>query len=215
MIEYARPYSMTSPERIVHLVEAVKYVHANGIPGDVVECGVWRGGSMMIVARLLMQLGDTSRRLFLFDTFEGMPPPAASDRDFAGTPARELMQAQPRTRDSLVWAYAPVTEVEANMRSTGYPTERIHLIQGRIEDTIPGRAPQDIALLRLDTDWYESTLHELNHLYARLVPRGVLFIDDYGWWQGARKAVDEFFLAQAFKPLLHRVDCTGRSVVKT
>jgi O-methyltransferase len=214
MVEYARPYSMTSPERIVHLVEAVRYIHANGIPGDVVECGVWRGGSMMVVARLLVQLGDTSRDLYLFDTFEGMPAPSAGDRDFGGTPAQELLGKESRTRDSLVWAYAPVEEVAANMRSTGYPAERVHLVQGRIEETVPSRAPDAIALLRLDTDWYESTRHELTHLYHRLAPRGVLIIDDYGWWQGARQAVDEFFLAQPFKPLLSRIDCTGRSLIK-
>jgi len=214
MIEYARPYTMTSPERIAYLMASVQYIHDNRIPGAIVECGVWRGGSMMIVARLFMELGDRTRDLFLFDTFEGMPPPSDRDRAFSGATADHILKSHSRTGANVFWAYAPIEEVEANMISTGYPQEKIHLIKGKVEDTIPTGAPNNIALLRLDTDWYESTLHELHHLYARLALHGVLIIDDYGWWQGARQAVDEFFGQQPFKPLLNRIDNTARSVIK-
>jgi O-methyltransferase len=214
LIEYARPYTMTTPERMVHLIASVHYIHANRVPGAIVECGVWRGGSMIIVARVLHELSDCTRDLFLFDTFEGMPPPSDKDREHSGASAQQLLQSRPKTQDDVFWAYSPIEEVEANMRATGYPSERIHLIKGKVEDTIPNCAPHQIALLRLDTDWYDSTLHELNHLYDRLVRHGVLIIDDYGWWQGARQAVDEFFERQAFKPLLNRIDNTARSMVK-
>ena len=92
--------------------------------------------------------------------------------------------------------------------------KRVHLIKGMVEQTIPHDAPDQIALLRLDTDWYESTAHELKHLYPRLANRGIMIIDDYGHWQGARMAVDEFIQAQDFKPFLHRIDYTGRLIVK-
>jgi hypothetical protein len=98
--------------------------------------------------------------------------------------------------------------------STGYPADRLHLVQGKVEDTLPGAAPARIALLRLDTDWYESTRHELVHLYPRLVPNGVLIIDDYGDWVGAKEAVDEYFAAQPFQPFLSRMDHTGRLAIK-
>jgi hypothetical protein len=214
MIEYARPYTMTSPERIAHLMATIQYIHENHIGGAIVECGVWRGGSMMIVARLLKELGDCTRDLFLFDTFEGMPPPSDKDRAISGSLAAQILKAEPKTRENLFWAYAPLEEVEANMLSVGYPSDKIHLVKGKVEDTIPGAAPGQIALLRLDTDWYESTLHELKHLYARLAPQGVLIVDDYGCWQGARQAVDEFFTQQPFKPLLNRIDMTARSAIK-
>jgi len=113
-----------------------------------------------------------------------------------------------------MWAMAPLDRVRRNVLATGYPAERVHFIQGKVEDTLPANAPDRIALLRLDTDWYESTHHELTHLYPRLSPGGVLIIDDYGHWQGSRLAVDEFFAARAYTPLLGRMDYTGRMMVK-
>jgi hypothetical protein len=103
------------------------------------------------------------------------------------------------------WCVAGVQSVRKNVLSTGYPEEKLHLVQGKVEDTLPAAAPERIALLRLDTDWYESTRHELVHLYPRLVPNGVLIIDDYGDWVGAKEAVDEF---------LSRMDNTGRLIIK-
>jgi hypothetical protein len=98
--------------------------------------------------------------------------------------------------------------------ATGYPAERVHLVRGPVEETLPAAAPERLALLRLDTDWYASTRHELEHLYPRLVDGGVLIVDDYGHWQGARQAVDEYFAGTAPPPLLHRIDYTARIGVK-
>jgi hypothetical protein len=103
-------------------------------------------------------------------------------------------------------------DVRANLLSTGYPAEKIHLIKGKVEDTIPGTLPRGLSILRLDTDWYESTRHELIHLYPLLHPKGVLIIDDYGDWQGAKKAVDEYFKESEI--FLHRIDRTGRIAIK-
>ncbi len=213
ILEAARPFTMTSVERQVALVNAINHLIRHRIPGDIAECGVWRGGSMMIVARLLLAAGDTSRQLWLYDTFEGMPPPTGEDRSFDGQTA--AMQLDREEKGTGIWCHASLGDVQANLASTGYPMERIHLVQGKVEDTLPQNLPAAIALLRLDTDWYESTRHELIHLYPLLQTRGVLIIDDYGHWQGARKAVDEYFAGQNDNIYLHRIDYTGRMLVKS
>lgn len=211
-LEAVRDHTMTSAQRVQALCEAVQYVVANGIPGSIVECGVWRGGSMMAVARTLLTAGDTGRDLYLFDTYEGMPPPSDVDRDRYGQAALQRLETSSRT--DPVWAVAPLDVVKQGLETTGYPRERIHYVVGKVEDTVPRQAPQAIAVLRLDTDWYTSTKHELEHLFPRLVPGGVLIIDDYGHWEGARKATDEYLAATGTRLLLHRIDGDGRLAVK-
>jgi O-methyltransferase len=213
IVEKVRPYTMTSVERIFHLIAAVEYVVANGMPGSIVECGVWKGGSMMAVALTLLQLGDTSRDLYLYDTFEGMSAPAAMDVRYDDTPAQDILAGREKTTDNN-WGYSPLDDVRRNLLSTSYPQDRIHFIKGKVEDTLPKHVPETIALLRLDTDWYESTLQELMHLYPRLVAGGPFIIDDYGWWKGARKAVDEYLATLNAKPLLHRIDDSARAGIK-
>jgi len=208
-------FTMTSLERRFHLIQSVRHIVRHRIPGDIVECGVWRGGSMMLVARTLMELGDVSRNLYLYDTFEGMSAPTEADCDFAARSAASRLDAdQAIQADSCVWAISGLDEVRRNMAATGYPVEKICYIKGKVEETIPSKVPEHIALLRLDTDWYESTAHELTHLYPRLVGGGVMIIDDYGFWQGTRKAVDEFLNASSDALLLHRIDNSGRALVK-
>jgi O-methyltransferase len=212
IITTVRPYTMTSNEKLYALVTAVRYVVDAGIEGDLVECGVWRGGSMHAVARTLLAKGVTDRDLHLFDTFSGMTEPTERDVSLhVGKSASELLETSDRT--SHTWAVASREDVEEGLATLDYPQERFHLVEGPVEETIPGGAPQRIALLRLDTDWYESTRHELEHLYPRLSPGGVLIIDDYGHWQGARRAVDEF-LATVEPVLLQRIDYTGRLALK-
>lgn len=211
-IAAVRPYTMTSPERINATCEAARYVVRNQLPGAIVECGVWAGGSMMAIARTLMENGDTSRDLYLFDTFEGMSPPTDKDVTFRGDDAASLMASEEKETGPN-WAYASLQDVTANMRRTGYPMERVHFVRGPVEETIPERAPAEIALLRLDTDWYESTQHELAHLPQRVCPNGVLIIDDYGHWDGARRAVDEWVEQWDRPVLLSRTDYTGRMAI--
>ena len=104
--------------------------------------------------------------------------------------------------------------VQKNLLGTGYDGNRLKFIKGKVEDTVPGYAPRHISLLRLDTDWYKSTLHELVHLYPRLSVGGVLIIDDYGHWRGCRKATDQYFEENNIHVLLNRIDYTGRVAVK-
>lgn len=206
--------TMTGSEKLLGLIEATRYISRHEIEGDVVECGVWRGGSMMTVAHTLTDLGDTSFDLHLFDTYDGMSEPSDHDRRiFDGRGAQQLLDASPKTPDVWVWAYATLEDVEAGMNSTSYPVDKIHYVKGKVEETIPDHAPEKISLLRLDTDWYESTKHELEHLYDRVSAGGVIVFDDYGYWEGARTAVDEFIERTGSKLLLNRVG-SGRMAIK-
>ena len=206
IIRAVEPYTMTSTERIHALIHAVRHVVRSRIPGDMVECGVWKGGSVMAMALTLLQLGERDRSLYLFDTFSGMTPPTDRDVDFEGQQARVILDE--------VRCEASQQEVENAVFSTGYDREKIHFVRGRVEETIPAHAPELIALLRLDTDWYESTQHELLHLFPRLARGGVIIIDDYGHWRGARQAVDEYIAQNQIPLLLNRIDYTGRIGVK-
>jgi hypothetical protein len=208
-----RAYSMTSIERMYGLYQAVQYLTRHGIAGDFVECGVWRGGSTMLMAYTALASGDPSRRLWLFDTFTGMPPPSAADRDYTGIAAAQCLATHPAAE--LFRAFAPLDEVRQNIHTTGYPSDLVTYVAGKVEVTIPAHMPDSIALLRLDTDWYESTKHELQHLYGRVVQGGIVILDDYGWWQGAKAAVDEFFAVNGPAPLMHRLDSSGRLLVKS
>jgi hypothetical protein len=211
IITDVKPWTMTSPEKLYALILATRHVVRHKIPGDVVECGVWRGGSMQAVAKTLLELDATDRDLYLFDTFEGMPPPTPEDLRRDGQRAEDMLART--TKDNPVWAAAGLDDVQDGMSKVGYPLERIHYVPGMVEDTTPGQAPDQISILRLDTDWYASTKHELEHLYSRLSPGGVLLLDDYGWWQGSRKAVDEFLDITGERLLLLRM-AEGRIAVK-
>lgn len=210
IVRSVSPFTRTSPERIFALCEAVTYIVRHAIAGDIVECGVWRGGSMMAAAQTLARLGDRSRELYLFDTFEGMPPPGEQDVSFEGAHAADLLEASRKEDSYSLWCYSPLEEVKLAFSRIDYDADKLHFVKGRVEETIPQHAPAQIALLRLDTDWYESTRHELVHLFPLIAPGGVIIIDDYGHWHGARQAVDEYFQERRVKILLNRIDYTGR-----
>lgn len=206
-IREAGPHTTTQSDAIVALHDAVRHVVRAGVPGAFVECGVWKGGSLLVVARALVELGAIDRDLFGFDTFTGMPAPTDADVRYDGKRGSE---------PSAMNLHAPPSpdDVRELVLRTGYPSDRLHLVPGRVEETIPDAAPDEIALLRLDTDWYESTRHELEQLYPRLASGGILIIDDYGHWHGSQQATDEY-LARLDRPLfLARVDYTVRIAVK-
>jgi O-methyltransferase len=219
IVEQARPHTLTSEQRLLALIDAVRYLLRREIGGAFAECGAWRGGSVLAMILALQQAGVDDRDLYVYDTFEGMTPPGEHDTSAFGRPALETWREASR-RNALPWGeyFDPETFNEESVRdllgSTGYPGERIHLVRGPVEETLPAHAPIELALLRLDTDWYQSTRHELVHLYPRLVAGGVLIVDDYGHWEGARRAVDEYFAAEAPPLLLNRIDYTGRIAIK-
>jgi hypothetical protein len=205
--ERVKPFTLTSSERVLAVTQAIRHVVRRGLEGAIVECGVWKGGSMMAAAHALLEAGTSDRDLHLFDTFEGMSQPTEVDIDFAGKGPVQYMEVTPEMTAGLEL-------VRANLMSTGYPESRLHFTKGKVEDTLPAKAPEKIALLRLDTDWYESTRHELLHLYPRVVRGGIVIIDDYGHFQGCRKAVDEFLETLDAPVFLSRIDYTGRLIAK-
>jgi hypothetical protein len=219
IVRQALPYTMTSPARMLAVIDAVRYCTARAIPGAFAECGVWRGGSVLAMILTLQALGVEDRDIYLYDTFEGMTAPGPEDVSDLEGPALDVWdQAQRENQRPWNEVFGPEAFNQDSVRSllggTGFPTERLHLVAGPVEDTLPGRAPDELALLRLDTDWYASTRHELEHLFPRLRAGGALIVDDYGHWRGARQAVDEYFSSVHPPLLLSRIDYTGRIAVK-
>lgn len=219
IVEQALPFTLTGVLRMQALVAAVRHCARRDLPGAFAECGVWRGGSVLAMILTLQALGRTDRDIYLYDTFEGMTQPGEHDTssfDGAALDTWEAASNQNQRAWPEVFSADAFNEeaVRETLSSTGYPSERLHFVRGPVEDTIPGHTPEQLALLRLDTDWYESTRHELEYLYPRLVQGGVLIIDDYGHWDGARRAVDEYFELKAPPVLLNRIDYTGRIAVK-
>lgn len=215
-IRALEPFTMTSAERLWALGHAVRYLVDEGIDGDFVECGVWRGGSVMAMAQELIRLDSTDRRIWLYDTFAGMTPPTSEDVDAAtGVTAEEILAATPVGDGNNVWCVAGRADVEANVRSTGYPFENFTFVEGDVVETLSRQVPDTIALLRIDTDWYASTKASLEILFPRLAVGGVCIFDDYGHWEGARTAADEYFAARGLRPFMHPIDYSGRLFIKT
>jgi hypothetical protein len=216
LYSFCAPFTMTSIERMYSLYNSIKYIINNNIDGDIVECGIWRGGSAMLIAKYLKIKNIRNRKIYLYDTYEGMPKPSENDTNFIGENAIVEFSKKSIGDNSSSWCAATIEEVKKNIYSTGFEEDNIVFIKGKVEKTIPNMLPEDkIAILRLDTDWYESTKHELIHLYPLLVDNGVLIIDDFGHWDGAKKAVIEYFNETNQKIFLNRIDYTGRIGIKT
>lgn len=212
--EKCKNYTRTSIERMYSVYKSVEYVVKNNLEGDMVECGTWRGGSAMMMAYSLMEFNDLNRNIILYDTYEGMSEPGNNDKTSSNEDAAALLKAGEHEKENSVWCLASMEDVRKNLINTGYPEKNMYFIKGKVEDTIPEQSPKNISLLRLDTDWYESTYHELIHLYPLLISKGVLIIDDYGHWLGARKATDQYFEESKTAVLLNRIDYTGRLCIK-
>jgi O-methyltransferase len=210
IIRRVQPYTLTPPPRIMALCESVRHLTRAGIRGPIVECGVWRGGSMLAAVLTLLELGDTDRELHMFDTFTEMPEPDERDVHMSGASGPEFFEKV--VSGDATYDLHRVEEVRELLAATGYPPDRLQFVQGLVEETIPARAPETIALLRLDTDWYRSTVHEMEHLYPRVVSGGILIVDDYGEFSGARDAVDEQLGKDGRPVLLNRVDFSCRLI---
>ena len=212
--KHCKKFSLTSIEPLYSLYKSVEYIINKNIPGDFVECGVWKGGSAMLIAYTLLHLNITDRKILLYDTFEGMTEPTDVDEDFKGEKAKKILGNSNKFDNGSVWCFCSLDDVKKNLESTGYPKDKIILIKGKVEDTIPLNIPKKISLLRLDTDWFESTYCELNYFFPLLSNNGVLIIDDYGHWKGARQAVDKYFSETKQQLLLNRIDYTVRTGIK-
>jgi hypothetical protein len=209
LYEQVKPYTMTSVEALFALYSGVNYVLDRNILGDFVECGVWRGGSSLLVALILKQRGVTDRKVVLYDTFSGMPAPTEFDVDKYGRTGFQMMEEY---ADDVGWCYASLEDVSSIFKEQDFDFP-VEFIEGDVMATLPKQQLSSISLLRLDTDWYESTALEYELLYPKLSTGGVLIIDDYGVWAGSRKATDDYF-AEAPKPLIVRIDKEVRLGVK-
>lgn len=210
--------TMVSPERLFSIVLSLRWIEENGIPGDVVECGVWRGGASILTGLWLQHHGIRNRKVWLYDTFSGMVASGADDvrtRDGKGYSEMLEEHEQKGMGDAGVRAFASIESVRRNFGHAGLDLSQVDFIEGDVALTLRAEEnlPTDIALLRLDTDWYESTSVELEVLYPKLQLRGALLIDDYGYYDGARKAVDEYF-TKVSRPFFHLDDEYGRTGLK-
>lgn len=202
------PFTMTSIERMRRLYESVISLNIQGIPGDFVECGVFKGGSAMNMACTQLNF-DKRPTIHLYDTFAGMTSPTDYDVDYMGNKASELI------KESHYMARCGLKEVMSNMVLTGYPEEFIKYHQGDVCLVLPKDNVGSLSLLRLDTDWYESTKIELEILYPKLVIGGVLIVDDYGHFSGSKKATDDYFSSLGISPQFEHIDYTGVLHIKS
>jgi hypothetical protein len=207
-IKIVSPFSMTSVDRISELFYSLEYIKNNNIDGDIVECGVWKGGNILGIIEYLKYHKIENINVWLYDTFQGMTQPEDIDIDFKLKKASDQMDKQ------IVLAYSSIDEVKQNILVPGIDHNRIKFIVGDVSETlkIEGNIPNKISLLRLDTDWYQSTKDELYYLYPKLNDKGVLIVDDYGHWMGAKKAVDEYFNNKDI--ILEKIDYTGIKITK-
>jgi O-methyltransferase len=204
------PYTLTKLDTIQSLIDSVKYLTKNNIEGDFIECGVWKGGSIMTMIKTLQELNVNDRNIFLYDTFTGMSKPTSEDIASNGRIASELFTGVPDDDPGAI----SLEEVQRNVSSLNYDENKIHYIKGKVEDTLPKNTHEKIALLRLDTDWYESTKCELELLFPKLVKGGILIIDDYGDWDGSKKATKEYLKENGIKMMLHRLPGNERIAIK-
>ena len=221
ILQKISPYTMVNPNKLKVIYN---YIMKNKLDGDIVECGVWKGGSCMLMAYTLMNNNIYSKNIWLYDTFEGLPQPSSDKDDIKAKNYWNDINSRKIDKGSrggtiinneVKWNYAPLDNVRNNMNSTNYPIKYIKYVKGKVEDTlnINTNIPKKISILRLDTDWYSSTKKELEILYPLLEKNGILLIDDYGYWQGAKKAVDEFFKDK--KVTMFKIDFTGRMIINS
>ena len=205
-VKIVKPFTMTSEERIISLFESLEYVRINNIEGDFVECGVWKGGNILGIMEYLLYHNITDRKVWLYDTFEGMTEPEDSDIDFNNTNANDIIDS--------IRCYSPLEEVKRNLSSSNFPNNNLVYVIGDICETLDyeKNIPNKISILRLDTDWYKSTKDELTVLYPKLVNNGVLIVDDYGHWKGSKQAVDEYFDGKNI--VIESIDYTGIKITK-
>lgn len=209
LVASVQKFTMTDGERIIGLQRAVRYICDNEVPGDFVECGVWKGGSSMVAA-IEFKKREDYRDLFLLDSYDmPIPAPLEIDKDVNG---HNIFGGATETQP--YWNAATVEEVRSNILSTGYPERNLKIVKGLVSKTIPSETPDSICILRLDTDTYESTKHEMEQLYPSLSSGGILIVDDYGTHSGARKAVEDYFSGAGSRPMITRLDNSGVIAVK-
>jgi hypothetical protein len=204
-LHLVKPYTMTSEARIKFLFDSLEYIRINNIEGDIIECGVWKGGNILGVMEYLHYHRINDKKVWLFDTFSGMTEPEDIDVDLKNVKAIDILDKP------IVLACSPLNEVKNNLAKSNFNSKNLVFVVGDVSETlkIETNIPKKISLLRLDTDWYKSTKDELTYLYPNLVKNGVLIVDDYGHWKGSKLAFDEYFASINVKPKITEIDYTG------
>jgi len=206
-----------SKERFLTLYQSINYVINNNIQGDFVECGIFKGGSAMMMAYMLAKKSESEKnqKIWMYDTFEGMANASKYDENIDNQKAFiELDKIKKKENSNDIWAYSSLNYVKNNLKKTNINENNLIYIKGLVEETLHKSKPEGIALLRLDTDFYESTKIELELLYPLLKKGGILIVDDYGHWKGCKKAVDEYFLNKK-DIFFQQIDYSGIVGVKT
>ena len=215
LINLAQKYSMTPQIRIFNLLQSLRYLKNKKIDGDYVECGVWKGGNIILFKKFIEEEDkDSKKNIFAFDTFEGMTEPDKNDYDISSNLSADVLLQSDKTKETNLWGVCSLESVKKNIQSCVNSKENIRFIKGPVENTldVTSNLPDKISLLRLDTDWYNSTKKELDILYDKVSPGGIIIIDDYGHWGGSKKAVDDFFLNKYV--WMHYVDYACRLIIK-
>ena len=209
-----RDLTMIGKQRMFSNVLIAKWITLNELEGDFVECGVWRGGSTLLVKMIFEEYGNNSK-VWLFDTFKGMTEPSDDDINFAGQLAKDKY-FKSKKKDYVDWAYASYHEVKEIFLKSGVNIQDCEFVKGDVLKTIPEYHDKlkKISFLRLDTDWYESTRIELDYFYPKIVNNGFLVIDDYGHWGGSRKATDEYFSEKNIHNFKNIIDYSSRMIRK-
>ena len=189
---------MIGLKRLDQLQHAVETVIADGIPGDLIETGVWRGGACIFMRAVLAAYGDADRNVWVADSFQGLPHP-----DGVSYPADE----------GVDWTHVdelaiPLEQVQANFRRYGLLDERVRFLVGWFRDTLPTAPVEQLSILRLDGDLYESTMLALDSLYPKLSSGGFVIVDDYALTM-CQQAVDDFRAKHGINEPLEQVDWSG------
>jgi O-methyltransferase len=198
----APPFTMVDLPRLRQLASLADLVHQRRIPGCIVECGTWKGGSLALIDWVMRRHGDR-RELWGFDSFAGLPPPTDRDEDVV---KKSFFRG---------WCTAAVSDVLEAFAAVGGPGEGIHLVEGWLADTLPASNTGPIALLNIDVDWYESVKLTLDVLFERVAAGGIVNVDDFGRWPGCDAAVLEFVSARGLnRSILTRTGPYGAWFVK-
>ena len=214
IVKKIQPYTMCKVANHWAIIQSLKHIKKNNINGDLVECGVFKGGNLILYKKIIEQIG-IEKKIFAYDTFEGMTEPGEHDQDLKDVKALDTFKKYKSAK--VPWCHSSIDEVKKNISKFDINIDKDFIfIKGKVEETLKEtkNLPEKISLLRLDTDFYDSTKIELDVLFPRLQPGGVLIIDDYGHWKGSKKAVDEYFELKKNFYWFHRIDYASRLLIK-
>jgi hypothetical protein len=208
-----RKNTMVTPKRLNNVYDLTEKIITENINGDLVECGVWKGGCVAIMA-YVQKKHKSYKKIWMFDSFEGLPEPTEEDGENAKIYAKNKNKGNLRSIKKCV---GPLEDVKAIFKKLDLNWSQAVVKRGWFQETLPNanKELKEISLLRLDGDWYESTKICLDQLYTKVSKGGYIIIDDYYHWEGARKAIDEFLQKQKIKAKIIKIDNDGAYFRKT